>query len=364
MTGPHPRPGLMDIAHYTPGKAKAAGFIKPLKMSANENAFGCSDLARRAYVEAAQDMNLYPDSQATQLREALAERHGLEPERLIFGCGSDELFTIACQAYVQPGDNVVQPAHGFAAWAIAAKAVGGVVRNAPERDMTVDVDALLGQVDERTRIVFLADPANPTGTWLPFTEVRRLHEALPPSVLFLLDGAYAEFARGLNGFGDGLELAREASNILVTRTFSKIYGLAALRVGWGYAPLEVAQAMGRIRLPFNVSVPALRAAVAALDDPDFVDRSITHVARWRPIFTERLSRLGLQVQPSGTNFVTVGFPDRPGRSAPDVEAALAERGVLVRGLAGYGLPAHLRITIGDDSANERVLGELEAILAA
>jgi histidinol-phosphate aminotransferase len=216
-------------------------------------------------------------------------------------------------------------------------------------------------MDARTRIVFVADPANPTGTWLPFSEVARLHAALPPEVLFLLDGAYAEYARGLEGFGDGLELAREAPNLFVTRTFSKIYGLAALRVGWGYAPLSAAEAMQRIRLPFNVGAPALAAAVAALEDQAFVDRSIAHVAHWRPIFTEVLTSLGLEVKPSGTNFVTVGFPDRPGLTAPEVEAALAERGVLVRGLSGYGLPEHLRITIGDDAGNRRVLEALREI---
>jgi histidinol-phosphate aminotransferase len=364
MSAPRPRPGLLDIAHYTPGKAKAAGFDKPLKMSANENAFGCCDAARAAYLDAAGNLSLYPDPKASALRAAIAERHGLEPERLIFGCGSDELFQLACQTYLEPGDNIVQPAHGFAAWAIAAKACGAEVRTAPEPALFADVDAMLERVDARTRIVFLADPANPTGTWLPFSEVERLHANLPANILFLLDGAYAEFARGLKGFGDGLELAREVPNLFVTRTFSKVHGLAALRVGWGYAPTAVVEAMERIRLPFNVGAPAIAAAVAALGDEAFVDRSIDQVVRWRPQFAERLGALGLDVGPSGTNFVTVGFPRRPGLTAPDVEAKLAARGVLVRGLAGYGLPAHLRITIGDDSANRRVLDDLEAIFAA
>jgi histidinol-phosphate aminotransferase len=364
MSAPRPRPGLLDIAHYTPGKAKAEGFETPLKLSANENAFGCSPAARAAFLARAESLALYPDPSAGELRAAIAARHGLEPERLIFGCGSDELFVLACQTFVEPGDNVVQPAHGFAAWAIAAKACGGLVRDAPERDLTVDVDALLARVDDRTRIVFLADPANPTGTWLPFSEVRRLHAALPSRVLLLLDGAYAEYARGLKGFEGGFDLAREAANVFATRTFSKIYGLAALRVGWGYASEPVIAAMQRIRLPFNVGAPALDAAVAALQDQEFVDRSIAHVARWRPVFAEALSALGLDVKPSGTNFVTLGFPDRPGLTAPEVEAKLAARGVLVRSLKGYGLPEHLRITIGDDAGCEQVLAELAGIFAA
>jgi histidinol-phosphate aminotransferase len=364
MSGPQPRPGLLDIAQYTPGKSKVEGFERPLKLSANENAFGCSPAARDAYLAAAADLARYPDPAAAALREAVAAHFALEPERLIFGCGSDELFVLACQAYLEPGDNVVQPAHGFAAWAIAAKACGAAVRNAPERNLTVDVDALLALVDDRTRIVFLADPANPTGTWLPFSEIARLHAALPPRVLLLLDGAYAEYGRGLEGFSEALDLARGAANIFASRTFSKIYGLAALRVGWGYASPEVIGAMQRIRLPFNVGVPALDAAVAALADQAFVDRSIAHVARWRPVFTEALTALGLDVRPSGTNFVTVGFPARPGLTARQVEAALAGRGILVRGLKGYGLPDHLRITIGDDAGNGRVLAALAEIFEA
>jgi histidinol-phosphate aminotransferase len=361
MSGPTPRPGILDIAHYTPGKSKVEGFAHPLKLSANENAFGCSPAAREAYLTAATDLARYPDPSAGALREAIAGHFALEPERLVFGCGSDELFVLACQAFLEPGDNVVQPAHGFAAWAIAAKACGAEVRDAPEQNLTVDIDALLALVDDRTRIVFLADPANPTGTWLPFSEIARLHAALPSRVLLLLDGAYAEYGRGLDGFSEALDLARGAANIFATRTFSKIYGLAALRVGWGYASDGVIAAMQRIRLPFNVGVPALDAAVAALADQDFVDRSIAHVAHWRPVFTQTLTGLGLDVKPSGTNFVTVGFPDRPGLTAPEVEAALAARGILVRGLKGYGLPAHLRITIGDDAGNERVLAAVEEI---
>jgi histidinol-phosphate aminotransferase len=358
MNGPQPRPGILDIGHYTPGRAAVAGFDRPLKLSANENAFGPSPLAVEAYRAAARDLHVYPEGKASALRAAIAAKHGLEPERLIFGCGSDELFAIACQALLQPGDNIVQPAHGFAAWAIAARANGGEVRNAPERDLTVDVDALLAAVDERTRIVFLADPANPTGTRLPFAEVRRLHAALPPEVLLLLDGAYAEFAEGLPDYDDGFALARGASNLFVTRTFSKLHGLAALRVGWGYGPQALIDAFERIRLPFNVPVPAQAAALAALSDTEHVARSIAQVRRWVPEFRRRLGALGLATTDSAANFVTVQAPD-----APALEAALAARGILVRGLKGYGLPDRLRITIGRDADNERVLQAIEELVA-
>jgi histidinol-phosphate/aromatic aminotransferase/cobyric acid decarboxylase-like protein len=217
---------------YKPGKATAEGIAHPIKLSANENILGSSPKAQAAYAEAAAKLNLYPDPRTTILREGIAAQYGLEPERLLFGCGSDEVFQLLCQTYLEPGDNMVQPAHGFAAWAIGARACGAEIRNAPEKDLHVDVDALLAQVDERTRLVFVANPANPTGTWIPFSEIRRLHEALPPSVVLVLDGAYAEFQTG-EGEPRGLRPGPPRKrNIAVTRTFSKIYGLAALRVGW------------------------------------------------------------------------------------------------------------------------------------
>jgi histidinol-phosphate aminotransferase len=357
VSGPQPKPGILDIAHYVPGKSKVAGIDRPIKLSANENALGSSPAAREAYLQAAGELNLYPEGRANVLRERLAEAFGLEPERLIFGCGSDELFTLACQTYLEPGDNIVQPAHGFAAWAIAAQACGAQVKSAPEANLTVDVDALLAAIDERTRIVFIANPANPTGTYLTDAEVRRLHAGLPEGVLLLYDGAYAEFAVGLPGYADGLQLARDFPNVLTTRTFSKIYGLAALRVGWGYGAAEVVGAMDRIRLPFNVGRPAQAAAIAALADADFVDRSVAHVRRWLPRMSEAFAGFGLAPAPSATNFVTVGFPADGAHTAAETEAWLASRGLIVRGLRNYGLPDHLRVTVGSDS-------ETRALIAA
>lgn len=348
VNGPQPRPGLMEIAHYVPGRARIEGVAHPVKLSANENALGMSPRAREAYLSAIGDLNLYPDGRADGLREAVAGRFVLDPERLIFGCGSDELFSLACQTFLQPGDNIVQPAHGFAAWAIAARACGAEVRSAPERRLTVDVDALLACVDERTRIVFIANPANPTGTWLPDFEIRRLHAGLREDVLLLYDAAYAEFAVGLDGYDEGLELARTAPNVLVTRTFSKIYGLAALRVGWGYGWPSVVSAMDRIRLPFNVSRPAQAAATAALGDQSFVDRSVDHVRHWLPRFAEVFASCGLEPVPSGSNFTTVGFPASGPLRAGDADTALASRGFIVRALRNYGLPDHLRVTVGTD----------------
>lgn len=361
---PLPKPGLMDIHAYVPGKAKAEGIAEPMKLSANENALGTSPKAREAYAEAIQNLHMYPDPGAAIVRKAIAERYKLEPERLIFGCGSDEVFQILNQAYLEPGDNIVQGAHGFAAFAIGAKACQAEVRMAPEPDYRIDVDEMLACVDERTRLVFLANPGNPTGTWIPFSEVRRLHEALPPSVVLVLDGAYGEFALD-PAFDDGLELARRSTNIVVTHTFSKLHGLAGLRIGWGYAPSEIVAAYDRIRPPFNTSIPAQLAAVAALGDEEFQQASIALTERWRPWLAQQLGGLGLEaVGPSAANFVLVGFPKAPGKTAAEAEAFLATRGILVRGVGGYGLPNHLRMTIGLEGQNRALIDALADFMRA
>ena len=361
---PLPKPGLMDIHAYVPGKSKVEGIAEPMKLSANENALGSSPKAREAYAQAIQHLHMYPDPSAAIVRKAIAERFKLEPERLIFGCGSDEVFQVLNQAYLEPGDNIVQGAHGFAAFAIGAKACQAEVRMAPEPNYRIDVDEMLACVNERTRLVFLANPGNPTGTWIPFSEVRRLHEGLPPSVVLVLDGAYGEFALD-PAFDDGLELARRSSNIVVTHTFSKLHGLAGLRIGWGYAPNEIVAAYDRIRPPFNTSIPAQLAAVAALGDEEFQQASIALTEQWRPWLAQQLGGLGLEaVGPSAANFVLVGFPRTPGKTAAEAEAFLATRGILVRGVGGYGLPDHLRMTIGLEGQNRALVDALADFMQA
>ena len=361
---PLPKPGILDIHAYVPGKAKAEGFAEPVKLSANENALGSSPLAQAAYETAERSLHVYPDPRASIVRAAIAARYRLEPERLIFGCGSDEVFQLLNTTFLEPGDNIVQGQYGFAAFAIGAYAVQAQVRRAPEPDFRIDVDELLKCVDDRTRLVFLANPGNPTGTWIPFSEVRRLHDALPPSVVLVLDGAYGEFARD-PAFDDGLDLARTSANVVVTHTFSKLHGLAALRIGWGYAPLEIAQAIDRIRLPFNTSIPAQRAAVAALGDEAFQKASLELVETWRPWLHQQLGGLGLDViGPSAANFVLVGFPKTPGRTAADADAFLSARGLLLRQLGNYGLTDHLRITIGLEAHNRALVDALAEFMAA
>lgn len=357
-----PKPGILDVKAYVPGKAKAAGFANPIKLSANENPLGCSEAARRAYLDAASELHLYPDSQTSRLRAAIAEKYALEPERIIFGAGSDEIFVMAAQAYLDRGEEMVQPEFGFAAWAIAARAVGGVVVSAPERDYSVNVEAMLAAVTPRTRLMFVANPANPTGTCLPFSEIERLHAGLPENVLLVLDGAYAELAEAASDYADGVEWSRDKHNVLVTRTFSKIQGLASLRIGWAYAPAAVADAMNRIRLPFSISRAGEAAAVAALHDDAFMARSVAHAVEGRATLDAKLRAFGLKTLPSAANFVTASFADAP-ISAEAMEAGLAARGILVRRLANYGMPSFLRFSVGTAAEMQALYAAMAALFA-
>jgi histidinol-phosphate aminotransferase len=352
---PRPKPGIEEIIAYVPGKSKVEGVEHPVKLSSNENILGSSPLARAAFVEAGSRLNLYPDGHTAALREAVAERYRLEPERLVFGCGTDEILgRMVQQVYLEPGDNIVQGEYGFGAYGIGARACQAEVRFALEPNLRLDIDEMLALVDARTRLVFVTQPSNPAGTWITSDELRRLHEGLPASVMLVIDGAYAEFCRDPR-FSDGLDFARTASNIIVSHTFSKLHGLAGLRIGWAYAPIEAAEAMERIRLPFNTSVPGQAAAIAALADEAFQAQSLALVEQWRPWLTQQLGGLGLEVAPSGANFILVRFPETSGRTAVEAYDALAKRGYIVRAVANYGLPDCLRITIGLEEHNRAVI---------
>ncbi len=350
---PTPKAGILEIAPYVPGRSKADGIDRPLKLSANENPFGCSAAARAAFLAAASELHLYPDARTSRLRAAIAEKFDLEPERLVFGAGSDEIFAMAAQAYLGQGDNAVQPQYGFAAWAIAVRATGAAIKSAPEPNYVVDIDALIEAVDPRTRVVFVANPANPTGTWLPFSAIERLHAALPERVLLVLDGAYAECALGNAAYADGLNWSRDKENVLVTRTFSKAYGLASLRIGWAYGPSHVVAALDRIRLPFSVPRAAEAAAVAALGDDAFVRMSVSAFAEGRDQLDAACRAVGARTLPSLANFVTARFGD-----ACAIDQALAGRGILIRHLANYGMPDWLRISVGRPAETERIIAAL------
>lgn len=357
---PTPKPGILDIAPYVGGKSKIEGVAEPMKLSSNENMLGAGPKAREAYEAAVRNIHIYPDGRATKLRHAVADHHGLEPERLIFGNGSDEVFALLNQTYLTPGDNIVTGQYGFLAYRISAKANQAEVKLAPEPEFKVTPEALLEQVDERTRIVYVSSPSNPTGSYNTGEEIRRLHAGLRPDVLLVIDEAYAEYVTEPD-WETSFDLARDSGNVVVTRTFSKIHGLGGLRIGFGYAPLKVAEAVDRIRLPFNVSVPGIEAAVAALGDAAHQQASRDLIHTWRPRLTQALRGFGFEVLPSAGNFVLVRFRDA--EQAARANDYLNSKGVIVRPVGGYGLPEALRITIGIEDQNRAVIDALSEFAA-
>ena len=357
---PQPKPGILDIAAYVPGKSTAKG-AKVHKLSSNESPIGSSQKAVEAYRAAAGALELYPDGSATLLRNAIAARFRLKPESIVCGAGSDELLQLIAHAYLSPGDEAIYSQFGFLVYPIAIQSNGATPVVAPEADFLADVDAILARVTARTKIVFLANPNNPTGRYLPFSEVKRLHSGLPAHVLLVLDAAYAEYVRR-NDYEAGIELVATSENVVMTRTYSKIFGLAALRLGWAYCPPHVADVLNRVRGPFNISAPAIAAGVAAIADQEFVERAVAHNDQWLPWMTKELSALGLDVTPSVGNFVLVHFPANEKQHAHVADAFLQEHGFVVRRMDAYGLPNALRITIGTEEANHGLVACLKAFL--
>ncbi|KQT85849.1 histidinol-phosphate transaminase [Aurantimonas sp. Leaf443] len=354
---PVPKKGILDIEAYVPGKSQAPEGVTLHKLSSNESALGSSPAARAAAAAAVERLELYPDGQAGALKTAISERYGLNPRNIVCGNGSDELLTLLAQAYLDDGDEGIHTAHGFLLHRTAILATGASAVCVPETDARIDVDAILAAVTERTKLVFIANPGNPTGTYIPFDEVRRLQEGLPKSVVLVIDAAYAEYVRR-NDYEAGIELVSCAQNVVMTRTFSKIHGLAALRVGWMYAPDTIVDAVERIRGPFNINTIAIAAATAAIADRAHVETAVTHNLGWLESLTADLSALGLRVTPSVTNFVLVHFPAEGGRTAAAADAFLTARGFILRRVAGYGFPDALRLTVGSDEANRGVVAAL------
>ena len=360
-TRPSPRPGILEIAPYVPGKSGAKG-AKVYKLSSNESPLGASPAAIAAFSSVAGSLELYPDGSATALREAIAGRYGLKAENIVCGAGSDELLQLLAHGYLRPGDEAIYSQYGFLVYPIAIQANGATAVVAPERHETAGADAILACVSPRTRMVFLANPNNPTGTYLPFSEVKRLHAGLPRHVLLVLDAAYAEYVRR-NDYESGIELVATFDNVVMTRTFSKIYGLAALRLGWAYCPAHVADVLNRIRGPFNVSGPAIAAGVAAMQDQAFIEKAAGHNDVWLPWLIRELSALGLGVTPSVGNFLLVHFSHDAGRNAAAADAFLASRGVVARRMEAYGLATGLRMTVGSEEANRALVAALKDFLA-
>jgi histidinol-phosphate aminotransferase len=354
---PEPRPGVLDIEAYVPGKSTAPGVARVFKLSSNETPLGPSPHALAAYKAAAAHLQDYPDGAATALRDAIGSVFGLDPARIVCGAGSDDLLNLLARAYLRDGDEAIYTRHGFLIYPIATLGAGAKPVVAPETRYTADVDAILACVSERTKIVFIANPNNPTGTYVPFDEVRRLHRSLPPQVLLVLDAAYAEYVRR-NDYEAGIELVATSENVVMCRTFSKIHGLAALRIGWMYAPAHVVESINRIRGPFNVNGPAIAAGIAAIKDAAHVENARAHNEKWLAWLTDEISKLGLEVTPSAANFVLIHFPTAKGRTAEEADDFLTRRGLILRRVSSYHLPNCLRMTVGTEEANRLAVATL------
>ena len=356
---PSPHEGIDAIEAYVAGASKLSGASQVMKLSSNESPLGCSPEALKAIGETnAEGVSRYPDASAKPLRTALANHHDIEAERIICGAGSDELFHLLGRAYLRSGDEVLYSAHGFLVYPIVAQSANAVSVAVPEKSLRTDIDAILSAVTQRTRVVFIANPNNPTGSCLNADDISRLHQGLRGDILLVLDGAYAEYVQ-TNDYDAGITLARSEDNIMMTRTFSKAYGLAGLRVGWGYAASDIVDTLNKVRSPFNVSRIAQNAAIAALKDERFLRSSIEHNNEWLPWLLENINNAGFSAFPSFGNFLLVRVP--PPLTALKVDVLLQKKGIILRRMEAYGLHDCLRLSVGLERENRAVVEALDEI---
>lgn len=361
MSPIEPNPGLLDIEPYQGGKALTASGRAATKLSSNESALGPSPHAVAAFQDVAASLRRYPDGSAMALRKAIADHYGLNADHIICGNGSDEIIQLLCQAYLSPGDEMLYSEHGFSLYAIAARAAGANPVAAPEKNRVTDVDALLAGVSPATRIVFIANPNNPTGTYLPLSELQRLRAELRDDILLVLDAAYAEFVRR-NDYAAGIELVAGHDNVVMTRTFSKIYALAGLRLGWAYCPKAVVDVLNRIRGPFNINAAAQAAGIAALQDRAFTEAAVDHNEKWLAWLNAELRQLGLRTEPSVGNFLLISFPEAAAKSAQAADSFLQQQGLILRRMESYGFTDALRLTVGTEAENKAVIAALRLFM--
>jgi len=364
---PTPKPGILDVSLYVGGRSAVPGVAKVFKLSSNESPIGPSPKAMEALHAAAHDLELYPDGSARELREAIAQVHGLDPDRIVVGGeGSGPLLTMLANAYLQPGDEAVLSRHAFLIYEIITRANSAVPVIVPERTtnsaIKVDVDAMLAAVTPKTRIVYIANPNNPTGSMLNREEMARLHAGLPENVLLVIDAAYAEYVTAKD-YEAGIELVTKSQNVVMTRTFSKLYGLAGLRLGWLYAPAAICDVLNRIRGPFNTSTIQQRAGAAAVRDREHFWAAVKHNSQWLPWVTAEIRKTGLRVDDSTANFVLIHFPADGEKTAAKADAFLSQNGVILRGVAAYGLPDCLRMTVGTEEQNRAAVSLIQRFMA-
>ena len=354
MTSPVPRPGILEISPYVGGKSAVPGGKKPIKLSSNEGALGPSPKAIEAAARAASDMHRYPDGNATALRAAIGKRFSLDPERIVCGAGSDELIALLVKSYAGPGDEVLFSQYGFVMYPIAAHTAGATPVQAPEKGYRTDIDAMIAKAGPKTKVCFVANPNNPTGSYITGPELKRLRDGLPPHTLLIVDAAYAEYV-SRNDYTNGAELVDAGENTVMLRTFSKIFALGGMRLGWAYAPAKIVDVLNRVRGPFNVAASAQAAGIAALEDLAFQDKCRANNDRVLPWFVAELGKLGLKTLPSVGNFVMVEFAAQGPQTAAAANEFLMSRAIIPRAVANYGLPNFLRVTIGTDEEMRAVV---------
>ncbi|MBR0659162.1 histidinol-phosphate transaminase [Neoroseomonas oryzicola] len=354
-----PRPSILSVEPYVGGESKIPGVNRIIKLSSNEGAFGPPPGAVEAIRATAAEAHRYPDGNAKAIREAIGARFGLDPARIVVGNGSDELLALLILAYGGEGTELVMSAHGFMMYDITGRWAGCRIIKVPEKNLTTDVDGMLAAVGPRTRLMFLANPNNPTGSILPQSEVERLRAGLRDDVLLVLDSAYAEYVTRPD-YDAGAKLVDASGTTVMTRTFSKIFGMGGMRLGWAYAPAPIVDVLGRVRGPFNVNASAMAAGVAALAEKGWVEQSVAHNTEWRAKVAAALTAAGIKVWPSEGNFVLADFGTAAKAKAAD--EAMKQRGLIVRAMGGYGLPQCLRITIGTAEECTMVIDALTAFM--
>ena len=358
MSKPKPKKYLESIKPYKGGVSKVDGIDKIFKLSSNENPFGASLLAIEEYKKVSAELGVYPDSSNLMLREMISKKYSLEIDRIICGCGSDEILHLLAKTYLNEGQEGLISENAFAVYPLAISTSGAKVIRAKEKNFKPMVDNIISSVTKDTRIIYLANPNNPTGTLLKYEELEKLHTSIPSDILLVIDAAYSEYVTDKD-YSVGFELAKDYENIVITKTFSKVFGLAGLRIGWAYCPVDISKTLSTLKVPFSVNVAAQKAAIQALKDDNFINSSVEHNSKWINILEENLSEMGLKVYPSQCNFLLVEFSPEVKISAPEAYDILCSKGLIVREMQEYNLPNCLRITIGTEEANLLLMDNLK-----